>query len=179
MGRYSNYTVDRPKDFWPSVDPDIITPVFEMFIRGKRYAEPCWGDGALERLIGDRAFCGWASDIRPNDSYTCDALDILREDLKGIDLIITNPPFSWPLLKPLLGHLPTLKPTWLLLPASQMHNKRMGPYIRNCKEIVSIGRLYWINGPDDTGPNRGTKGKEDYCWYLFHDKEQTTRFWGR
>ncbi len=180
MGRYSNYKENRPKDFWPTVDPDAITPVFEMFVRGKTYAEPCWGDGSLEGLLtGAGAVCRWASDIRPNDWYTCDALDVTKQDVSGCDLIITNPPFSWEMLKTLLDHLPTLKPTWLLLPASQMHNKRMGPYMRNCKEIVSVGRLYWVNGPDDPSPHKGIKGKEDYCWYLFYPSEQSTRFWGR
>jgi hypothetical protein len=172
MGRYSDYNEVREKDHWPTVDPDATPSVFKDMIKGKYYAEPCCGDGALKKLLdGDcSAICLWASDIRDNPWCVRDALEITKEDLSGCDLIITNPPFSWSLLKPLLDHLSTLKPTWLLLPANYMHNKRMGPYMKNCSDIISIGRLYWVNK---------TKGKEDYCWYQFHNKPKVTLFWGR
>jgi hypothetical protein len=145
--------------------------MFKEMVKGKRYAEPCCGNGKLELLLRDcGANCVWASDIRDNFCWVQDALELTKEELTFCDLIITNPPFSWSLLKPLLDHLPTLKPTWLLLPANYMHNKRMGPYMKNCSDIISIGRLYWVNK---------TKGKEDYCWYQFHNKPKVTLFWGR
>jgi hypothetical protein len=175
MGKRSNLEVtDRPRDFWGTVDPDAMVPMFIERVRGKTYAEPCYGVGDLEDMLMEVAICKWRSDIRETVgcSKVLDALDITKEDLQGIDLIITNPPFKWEWLEPLLKHLPSLKPTWLLLSADFMHNKRSQPYMLHCSEIVSVRRLYWQD-------NR-VKGKDNYCWYLFHDKPQyNTKFWGR
>jgi len=164
----------REKDFYGTIDPDAIPEKFIEFIRGKTYAEPMYGNGDLEDLLMDVATCKWRSDVRETVgcSKVLDAVDITKEDLKGIDVIITNPPFNWLWLKPLLDHLPTLKPTWLLLPADSMHNKRMGPYMERCAHVVSIGRLYWMGNK--------IKGVDNHCWYRFHETWGSgTRFWGR
>jgi len=176
MGKRSNLKVeDRPKDYWPTVDPDAIPPKFIEMVRGMTYAEPCYGNGDLEDLLMEVATCKWRSDVRETvgSSKVIDALDITKEDLQGTDCIITNPPFSWGLLKPLLDYLPTLKPTWFLLPADVAHNKRMGPYMEKCAHMVSVGRLYWMENK--------VRGVDNYCWYRFHgDKwDYGTRFWGR
>lgn len=181
MGRYSNYDVKRPRDFWPTVDPDAVRPL-SPFIKGDKYVEPCAGAGDLINLIGDHATCVKAYDLEPQSDKVIkkDALTLEKKDLYEATVLITNPPFSWDLVQPLLEHLPTLKPTWMLLPASVMHNKRMGVYMKRCARVVSIGRLYWIN-KDAPNPNEGKKGKEDYCWYRFHSSacEEGTLFYGR
>jgi hypothetical protein len=183
MGKRSNLKVeDRPKDFWGTVDPDAIPPKFAEMIRGKTYAEPCYGNGDLEDLLMEVATCKWRSDVRETvgSSKVMDALDITKEDLKGIDVIITNPPFKWEWLQPLLNHLPTLKPTWFLLPADFMHNKRSSPYMERCAHVIAIRRLYWWLDTGNLNQN-GVKGKDNYCWYRFHESEwgYGTRFWGR
>jgi len=166
----------REKDFYGTIDPDAVPTPFMDMVRGKTYAEPCYGDGDLEDLLMEVAFCKWRSDIRETVgcSKVWDALDITKGmlDRRGIDLIITNPPYDWKLLKPLLDHLPTLKPTWFLLPADSMHNKRMGPYMERCAWVVSVGRLYWMENK--------VKGVDNYCWYQFRSsREYDTRFIGR
>lgn len=173
MGKRKSYESSKPKDYWPTLDPDAITPLV-TYVRGKSYAEPCYGDGHLEDQLVDVSTCKWRSDVR--ETVGCskiqDATTLNKKDLRECDIIITNPPFSWELLKPLLDHLPTLKPTWLLLPADVMHNKRMGPYMENCAWIVSVGRLYWLE-------NR-VKGVDNYCWFRFHQSwDNDTRFVGR
>lgn len=88
------------------------------------------------------------------------------------EAIVTNPPFTWKLLQPLLDHLPTLKPTWLLLPADVAHNKRMGKYMMGCSDIVSVGRLYWMDNK--------IKGVDNFAWFCFHQFVQpVTKFHGR
>lgn len=175
MGKRSDYVNNRPKDFFGTVDPDAIPPKFVEIVRGKTYCEPCYGNGDLEDLLMDVATCKWRSDVRETvgSSKVMDALDITKEDLQGIDCIITNPPFKWEWLQPLLDHLPTLKPTWLLLPADVMHNKRMSPYMERCAHVVSIGRMYWMENK--------IKGVDNMCWYRFHENrwDYGTRFWGR
>jgi hypothetical protein len=68
----------------------IPTPSFSFVdkIRGKTYAEVCYGDGDLEDQLMDVATCKWRSDIRETVgcSKVLDALDITKEDLKGIDM---------------------------------------------------------------------------------------------
>lgn len=154
----------REKDYYGTIDPDAIVPKFISLVYGKTYAEPCYGNGCLEDLLMEVATCKWRSDIR--ETVACskqmDALDITKSDLQGIDMIITNPPYDWGMLKPLLDYLPTLKPTWFLLPADHMHNKRMAHYMRKCAHVVSVGRLYWME-------NR-VKGVDNYVWYRFHEK---------
>ena len=173
MGKRKSYDSARPKDYWPTLDPDAVEPLIP-FVRGKSYAEPCYGDGHLEDQLMGVATCWWRSDVR--ETVGCseiqDATTLNKKDLKECDIIITNPPFSWELLKPLLDHLPTLKPTWLLLPADVMHNKRMGPYMENCAWIVSVGRLYWLENK--------VKGVDNYAWFRFHQSwDDDTRFVGR
>jgi hypothetical protein len=93
--------------------PLIPTPFLHSFvdmIRGKTYAEVCYGDGDLEDQLMDVATCKWRSDIRETVgcSQVKDAVDITKQDLEGIDTIITNPPYEWSMLQPMLDHLPKL-----------------------------------------------------------------------
>jgi hypothetical protein len=95
-----------------------------------------------------------------------------KYDLIFANCFITNPPFTWRFLKPIMDHLIDLLPTWLLLPADYMHNVRMGPYMKRCEKVVSIGRLYWEENK--------VKGVDNYCWYHFNkDHEGKTEFVGR
>lgn len=168
MGKYSKFEEKRPKDFWGTVDSDATKPL-APWVEGKTYAEPCYGDGDLEIQLIGYAECKWRSDIRVDTKYGfgTDATILTKEDLYYCDLIITNPPFKWEWLQPLLDHLPTLKPTWLLLPADSMHNKRMAPYMAYCERVLSVGRLYWVLDPDV----KPIKGKDNYIWAFWPDLE--------
>ena len=156
----------REKDFYGTVDPDAVRPLLP-FIKGQRYAEPCCGEGDLVDLLLTDAHCVWESDIRKGK----DALELTELDLWEAEVIITNPPYLWKLLQPLLDHLPTLKTTWLLLPSDVAHNKRMGPYMKRCRFIVSVGRLYWVENK--------IKGVDNYAWFKFVNEQVETVFYGR
>lgn len=149
------------KDLYPTIDPGCLVPAFVDSIRGKTYAEPCWGNGDLEDLLMDVATCKWRSDINPQQPNisVLDATEINIDDVGHLDLLITNPPYKWDLLKPLLDHLPSLRPTWLLLPGDYMFNARMGPYMKQCSTVIAIGRMYWL-------PNK-IKGVSNMAWYKF------------
>lgn len=185
MGKHSKVEdkVLRPKDYWPTVDPDSVKPLIP-FVKGKSYYEPCCGAGDLVNLLGfyGSMTCVGASDVEPRTELGVikDATELTVSDVAKADFLITNPPFSWKWLQPLLEHLPSLKPTWLLLPADVAHNVRMGPYMKECSHVVSVGRLYWIldNGRQDMN---GVKGKDNFAWFLFPSKGNTqlTRFVGR
>src|SRR5690606_33482493 len=104
-------------------------------------AEPCVGAGdladALEQYGHD---VPWRTDI----THGVDALEI--EDFGPIDMVVTNPPWSRPLLHALITHLSDLAPTWLLFDADWAHTRQSAPYMSRCVKIVSVGRLIWIPG---------------------------------
>jgi hypothetical protein len=166
-----------PKDFYPTTDPKAIPPKLVKFIRGKSYAEPCYGEGDLEDLLMDVATCRWRSDIRETvgSSKVVDAMCLSKEDIARCDYIITNPPFSRDVLLPLIDHFVSMKPTWLLLPAGYMNNIYFGPYMRKCSKVVSIGRIKWFKDSKHTST-------DDFCWYFWVKGATTdtrTEFYGR
>lgn len=164
----------KEKDFWPTTDPRAVEPLLPH-IKGKVYAEPCWGNGSLEWLIGQHATCAFRSDIREVELIRCcDALDLTEDDVGHVDYIVTNPPYTWSVLKPLMEHFVQLKPTWLLLNADLMHNKRMSYFMRfNCTKVVSVGRVSWMEN--------GKTGMENFAWYEFKRVKSVshTLFYGR
>ena len=62
MGKRSNFDKIH-RDFYPTFDTNAVPPSFISEIRGKRYAEPCCGQGDLVELLCDAAICKWESDI--------------------------------------------------------------------------------------------------------------------
>lgn len=168
-----------PKDFYPTTDPKAIPPKFVDFIRGKSYAEPCYGDGDLEDLLIDVSTCKWRSDIRETVgcSKVVDALDITKDDVSECSLIVSNPPFSRDILLPMIDHFITLKPTWLLLPADYAHNIYFGPYMKKCSRVVSVGRLCWF--PKD---GKRVSSTDNFMWYFWKKGatiDTETIFYGR
>jgi hypothetical protein len=82
-----------------------------------------------------------------------DITKLAATELKFIecDLFITNPPWRWDLLEPIVLHLSSQKPTWLLLAADIMHNVRSATIMNRCAKVVPIGRLKWIPGSKHGG----------------------------
>jgi len=158
MGKYSDYERVE-KDFYPTIDPNAISTRFLDSVRGKTYAEPCYGNGDLEDLLMEAAKCRWRSDIRKTvgSSVIMDAVEIDETILYDCDLIITNPPYKKDMLLPMIDHFISLRPTWLLLPADMMHNKYFSKYISLCSKIYPVGRLYWYENK--------IRGVVNYCWY--------------
>ena len=176
------------RDYWPTLDhraAEALAP----FVAGKSYGEPAWGAGHLENLLTGIADCVWRSDIEPQQEgcVTKNALDLTVEDVYDCDVLITNPPFDWKLLKPMLDHLPKLKPTWLLLPADKMHTKQMAPYLDCCPEVVSVGRLKFFLDNDERlwdkdkqEFKKNSDPKINFAWFMFDSGfEGHTKFYGR
>lgn len=150
-----------PKDFYATTDPKAIPPNFVECVRGKRYAEPCYGEGDLEDLLMDVAVCRWRSDIR--DTGNCklwDAMCLSEHELGHCDVIITNPPFSRDLLLPMIDHFISLKPTWLLLPADMMHNRYFSGYMKSCSRVISVGRIKWFKDSKHTST-------DNFAWFYW------------
>ena len=174
MGKRSEFE-KKPRDAYFTIDPDAVKPLVDHLEPGSWFIEPCAGAGNLTELIVCHASVGCIAeyDKEPVNDYVRekDCLDLTGEDLHGANFLATNPPFTWKVLDPIITHLSSLLPTWLLLPADMMHNKRMYPHMQRCSKVVSVGRLYWEENK--------VKGKDNYCFYLFHDSPHTTVFYGR
>jgi len=175
MGKRSDYE-RNPRDLYPT-PLEAVLPLRGNVLPYSSFFEPCAGDGRLVKWLEEtlKLQCFGATDIEPQNGTVIqlDANNLTQDHVEYCDLIITNPPFAWNMLKPLLDKFISLRPTLLLLPADFMHNKRMGSYMEICESIISIGRVKWIEGSK-------TAGVDNYAWYLF-DKEHTgkTTFIGR
>lgn len=170
------------RDWYPTKDPAAVVALAPFLWPSQghqtRYIEPCAGDGSLIDLLassGPPVTCVAAYDIDPQrgDVVQKNCLFLTVDDVARTDCFITNPPYEWKMLQPILEYLPSLLPTWLLLPADMAQNKRMSDYMSVCSDLVSVGRLWWFENED----GKKVKGVDNYCWYKFdHAYEGFTRF---
>jgi len=170
----------NPRDFYGTIDPAAVEALAPFLNPQTRYVEPCAGEGHLISLLASVAplvRCVGAYDIEPQTPTVVqrNCLSLTARDTLPADVFITNPPFHWGMLQPILDHLPDLLPTWLLLPADVAHNRRMAPYMNRCSKMVSVGRLYWFLNED----GKAIKGVDNFCFYQFVKEPTTTVFYSR
>jgi hypothetical protein len=171
MGKRSNFE-RRDRDFYPT-PPAAVTPLLPHLDPYVSFDEPCAGNAALVDILESTGrICSSMSDIEPQMSQIerKDAFDIKK--CVG-DTFVTNPPWDRNILHPLITHLSSIAPTWLLFDSDWMHTRQSEPYMLRCKKIVSIGRVKWI-------PDSKMTGKDNCAWYLFDAPNgNQTEFFGR
>jgi hypothetical protein len=153
MGKRSNF--ERiPRDFYPT--PLAAVPPLIPHLRGVHtFAEPCCGDGALvNHLEAHGLRCVYQGDISTGQ----DALAIT--DYGKADSIITNPPYTRPLMHALIRYFQVIAPTWLLVEQDWCATKQAVSYLGSCSDIVAIGRVRWIEGTT-------MSGYENFAWCRF------------
>ena len=153
MGKRSNFE-RAPRDFYPT--PFAAVPVLIPHLRGVRtFAEPCCGDGALMRHLESFALqCVYSGDIATGQ-------DALAIDAYGDpDKIITNTPYERKTMHALIAHFMRIRPSWLLLETDWACTKQAAPFMPSCSDIVSVGRLRWIEGTT-------MSGKQNFAWFHF------------
>ena len=64
------------------------------------------------------------------------------------------------LMHRLIEHFQDIAPTWLLLETDWAATLQAAPYLPHCSDIVTIGRVKWIEGSKHTG-------KDNHAWYRF------------
>lgn len=154
MGRRSDF--ERvPHDLYRTIDPRAVRALAPHVAAGTRFAEPCVGQGDLVAGLAQFGLqCGWQSDVEFGFE------NLAEQHLAGLDLIISNPPWTRALLHQMIAHFSGLRPTWLLFDAPWMHTGQSAQFMRYCRAVVSVGRLIWI-------PGTTMSGKDDCAWYLF------------
>lgn len=161
MGKRSDFE-RKQLDFYRTPRA-ALQPLLRHLPLGATFCEPCAGDGALIAHLNDAGYeCVSAMDVFPRAEgiATGDASFLSVFDIKGADLIITNPPWDRPVLHQIIERSAALAPTWLLFDADWMHTRQAVPHMEICRKIVSVGRVQWIEGS-------GGAGKDNCCWYLF------------
>lgn len=174
MGKRSDFT-RRKMDFYATPE-SAVRPLLPHIPKGTIYCEPCAGGGDL---IGHLLTLGGHHCIAAYDAVMdpwpkIDATWLLEDDLRGAEMIITNPPWDRPVLHQIIERCALLRPTWLLFDADWMHTAQAAPHLEICRKIVSIGRVKWIEGSKNSG-------MDNCCWYLFDRNSlgSTTEFVGR
>lgn len=139
---------------------------------GTRFIEPCAGAGDLVRQLQAASHvCAAAFDIAPRGEGI-EAIDALSPRWSAVDgeIIITNPPYSWQLLRNLiLTFIGRAGIAWVLLEANFAHRKRSAGLMAHCAAIVSIGQIRWV-------PGSKHKSTQLYAWYLFTSQKAATVF---
>jgi len=146
----------NPKNFHPT-PLEAAMPLARILPPFTEYDEPCAGDGELiTHLVRAGHKCITACDIAPR------AVGITMADALWLTpdrLVITNPPFEWRLLQPLLNHWIGHCEAWLLLPGDMLFNKRMTPYAAHIDRILPLGRVSWMRN--------GQGGMDNHGWFHF------------
>lgn len=167
MGKFSNFE-RKQRDWYPTIDPKAAAKL-APFVAGT-FIEPCAGDGALIRLLAPYGLsCAFACDIEPM-SEGIEKLDVLffGAQLPPCDQIITNPPYEFAALSPMIDKFRAHAPTWLLLKADFAFKRESRRHMAYCSYFVNVGRLFWEE-------NR-VRGMEDFAWFRFNKDETETRF---
>lgn len=173
MGKRSDFA--RNKMDLYATPMAAVQPLLPHLGTALKYCEPCAGEGTLIRHLGSAGHkCVSAFDAGMGPFPRHDASFITEVDLRGADIIITNPPWDRPVLHQIIERCAILRPTWLLFDADWCHTKQASPYLEVCHTIVSIGRVKWI-------ADSKMSGKDNCCWYLFDAKTKPThiQFIGR
>ena len=176
MGKRSAFA-RRERDYYPTpaaaVDP-LINHIPVMGRWGASYAEPCAGDGALIKALNAHGLrCTYAGDIQPQVDWITKRGALQWDFPKGVDFIITNPPWARSILHPMIEHFSDMRPTWLLFDADWVHTKQAAPYLPRLRKIVSVGRVKWIEASPHTG-------KDNCAWHLFtRPSDEPAQFFGR
>jgi len=177
MSKLGKTEYPRSKNEFYPTPISALEPLILHLEQSITYCEPCAGANDLVKnlaILRPDINCSISFDIDPRDNNIIkkSATDIEKSEIDNIDYFITNPPFKWEMFDPITTHLISLKPTWLLIPSDFMHNKRMGPYMKKCSKVVSVGRVKWFSDSKATST-------DNFCWYLFQNELAETRFYGR
>ena len=171
MGKRSNYQ-RVARDCYDTPYDAVISPL-ERLSDNTEFIEPCAGKSALiSHLTQNGHKCLYASDIYPrHDNIATQCVFARPFHPKG--LIITNAPWDRKILHPFIEKVVAEdRIAWLLFDADWCHTKQSIPFMQYVAEIVSIGRVKWIEGSNSTG-------KDNCAWYKIMRNAKQTVFHGR
>lgn len=170
MGKRSNFA-RHPKDKYDTPFKAVI-PLLKHLPFDTKFIEPCAGNNVLvKHLEAQGHTCLFASDIEPG-ADGISTMDLFSQPFQKSGTIITNPPWSRNILHPLIEKIISEnRIAWLLFDADWCHTKQSSPYLGYISDIVSVGRVKWIEGSKYTG-------KDNCAWYKIMPGANFTQFHG-
>jgi len=162
MGKYSaNEKI--PRDKWPT-PYHALEPLLPFLTPQTRFIEPCANDGRLIRHMQRHGhICVGALDIEPRHPSVKQG-DATKARWKNPPLFVTNLPFSRDLMHRLIDHLAEQAPLWTIIQSDWAYTSQATEYMAYCTDIVTIGRVMWIDGS-------ASAGKENYSFYRFDKRD--------
>lgn len=165
MGKRSSYArIDRDCYDTPR---EAVVPLLPFLPPASHFIEPCAGAYDLAHHLECAGHvCLAAADIAPRDRRVARVeggalhIDITDPALAHAALFVTNPPWSREVLHPIIAHLSSARPSWILLDADWMHTRQAAPFMDICRAAISVGRVKWF-------PNSRHSGQDNCAWYLF------------
>jgi len=175
MGKRSDFE-RKALDFYPT-PLEAVRPLIPHLPLRATFCEPCAGAGDLIRHLEAYGHkCMSAFDVMPlgENIRQADASWMHEDDTGGADFIITNPPWDRPVLHQIIERAAGFKPTWLLFDSDWMHTIQAVRHLEICVKIISVGRVKWMAGSENTG-------MDNCCRYLFDVNHlgKKTEFVGR
>ena len=155
--RAKNKFEPRPLDFYPTPLAAALPLIPYLRNEGiESFAEPCAGEGDLVRHLESFGFnCVHSSDLNCGQ----DALGLVHYG--NADAIVTNPPHTRKTMHALIRHfLRSGITVWLLIDTDWAFTQQAAPFLPACTDIVTIGRVIWIDGTDNGG-------YDNFAWYRF------------
>ena len=149
----------RPRDFFPTPLKAVLPLIPYLRNEGiKNFAEPCCGEGDLIRHLESFGLvCATFGDISTGQ-------DALAIDNYGKRAVVTNPPYTphhRKLMHALIRHfLRSGITVWLLIDTDWAFTQQAAPFLPACTDVVTIGRVIWIDGTDNGG-------YDNFAWYRF------------
>lgn len=133
-----------------------VVPLIPYISHVEHFAEPCAGGGDLIRHLSYFGkSCIYHNDLDNGvDARTDPALE-------AVDRIITNPPYKWSVLQPMIARFMRIAETWLLLETDFLFNGQSAPFLRHCSDVVPVGRVNWF-------PGTKFESRKHYAWFCFH-----------
>lgn len=162
-----------PRDLYQTVDPRAVPPLLPHLPKNPRYVEPFAGAGALVAQLAGHAECVLASDIVPLAEGIAQA-DAFSVIVPPGAIVITNCPWTRPILHRTIIHFSDQCRTFLLFDAGWAFTAQAAPYLDRCRKIIVVGRLKWI-------PGSKFQAMDDAAWYEFGQPVPGSRpvFYGR
>jgi predicted RNA methylase len=139
-----------------------VIPLVPFIHHIDTFDEPCAGDGRLvNHLVKLGKRVRRAFDTEPDSLFVAKG-DALTTHYDGVDAVITNPPWSRPILHDMIAHfVETAAEAWLLFDSNWVNTGQSAYFLKWCTDIVPIGRVKWIEDSEHDG------GKEDASWFRF------------
>lgn len=175
MGKRSDGTFERRENDTYDTPFKAVVPLIAHLPKACYFIEPCAGAGDLvDHLEKFGHTCIAKFDIEPRRADIARRSAFALRVKSGNPMIITNPPWTREIMHPMLAHLASQAPTWALFDADWCHTKQAAGLLPICHKIVSVGRVKWIEGSDQTG-------KDNAAWHLFDASYRTDfiKFYGR